>query len=76
MFNLLPENSYSRGAVRSGVAISVLFIAAGVFGLLRHHYDDGFIDIVLGVAMLFVWGTRRRETPRADVSESKAARSS
>jgi len=76
MFDLLPENSYSRKAVRSGIAISLMSIATGVFGLLRHHYEDGFVYVVLGVAMLFIWGTRRREPPQGNINESKAARSS
>jgi len=73
MFELLPENTYSRKAVRWGVVVSVLFIAAGVFGILRHHYEDGFVNVVLGVVMLFIWGTRRREPLQASVTESRAA---
>jgi uncharacterized membrane protein len=74
MFELLPENTYSRKAVRWGVVVSLLFIATGVFGILRHHYEDGFVNIVLGVVMLFIWGTRRREPLQIDVSESKATK--
>jgi hypothetical protein len=76
MFDLLPENSYSRKAVRWGLVISVLFVATEVFGLIRHHYEDGFINIVLGVAVLFIWTTRRREPPLVDRGESKATRAS
>jgi hypothetical protein len=76
MFQLLPENTYSRKAVRWGVVISVLFIATGVFGIVRRHYEDGFVNVVLGVVMLFIWGTRRREPPLGDGNGSRATRSS
>jgi hypothetical protein len=76
MFDLLPENSYSRKAVRWGLVISVLFAATGVFGVVRHHYEDGFVNIVLGVAMLLIWSTRRHEPPLVDTGESKTTRAS
>ncbi len=76
MFDLLPENTYSRNAVRWGLVVSALFIAAGVIDMLRHRYDDGLVNIVLGVAMLFIWETGRREPPLSDTDGSRAARSS
>ena len=70
MFDLLPENLYSRTAVRWGLILSVMFIAAGVFAIHRQDYVDAIVDVVLGVAMLFIWGTRG--LPQGDVNESGA----
>jgi hypothetical protein len=73
VFDLLPENMYSRSAVRWGLVVSALFIGAGVIEMVRHRYDDGLANIVLGLAMLFIWGTRRTKPPLVDVSQSKVA---
>jgi hypothetical protein len=59
MFELLPENTYPKKAVRWGLILSILFVGAGAFAVLRHHYEEGAVDIVLGAAMLFIWGARR-----------------
>ena len=64
MFDLLPENSYSKKSVRWGLITSVLLVGAGAFAVMRHHYDDGAVDVALGIAMLFIWTTRRRELPQ------------
>jgi hypothetical protein len=74
MFELLPENSYSQKAVRWGLVVSLLFITTRVFGIVRHHDEDSLINVLLGVAMLFIWGTRRREPPIGRAADSKAAR--
>jgi hypothetical protein len=65
MFNLLPENSYSRKAVWWGIIFSLSFVATGVFGIVRGQRLDGALQVVLGVAMLVVWGSRRREVPKS-----------
>jgi len=61
MFDLLPENTFSRKAVRWGIALSFAFIALGLFGVFRGHYEEGTINAALGIAMLQVWSTRKRE---------------
>jgi hypothetical protein len=73
VFDLLPENMYSRSAVRWGLVVSALFIGAGVIEMVRHRYDDGLANIVLGLAMLFIWALRRTKPPLVDVSQSKVA---
>ncbi|MGD0179257.1 MAG: hypothetical protein ABSC15_05525 [Terriglobales bacterium] len=63
MFDLLPENLYSRRAVRSGMILSVLWIGIGVFEIFHHRSasffpEQGYIQAAMGAVMLIIWGTR------------------
>ncbi|MGB8061773.1 MAG: hypothetical protein WCF26_07750 [Candidatus Sulfotelmatobacter sp.] len=79
MFDLLPDNSYSRKAVWLGIIFSLSFVATGVFGVVRGQRLDVTLQVVLGVAMLVVWGSRRHEVPKSQgagpMSDSQGERS-
>jgi hypothetical protein len=63
MFDLLPENSYSRKAVVGGILLSIVLLAIGAVGIARGNGLEGWSDVVVGIGMLMVWSTRKREVP-------------
>lgn len=69
MFELLPENSYSKKTVIGGIALSVVLLAAGVGEIVRGDGLEGWSNVVVGLGMLVLWTTRKREVPKNEDSK-------
>jgi hypothetical protein len=75
MFDLLPENLYSRRAVQWGMILSVFWIGMGVFEIFHHRStslfpEEGYLHVGMGAVMLIIWGTRRELQPGSSESTS------
>jgi hypothetical protein len=62
-FDLLPENSYSRKAVVGFSLLSIALLALGAVEIKHGNGLEGWSNVSLGIGMLIVGGTRKREVP-------------